>query len=162
MTHCNYLTTVPSFDCIKYTPNNQKCGELLCWNEKGDKRLAINTPNNPTIMNGRLPHMVKKVNHYETTPRNNEHFPIYDVAYFHPDSQSINALSRDNKLPIEGYYPNRVLPNLMTHCNNSTTAPSFDCIKYTPKNPTIMIRPPHMVKKGTGGKRYDLAFYNHY
>ena len=55
-----------------------------------------------------------------------------------------------------------VLPNLMTHCNNSTTAPSFDCIKYTPKNPTIMIRPPHMVKKGTGGKRYDLVFYNHY
>ena len=48
----------------------------------------------------------------------------------------------------------------MTHCNNSTTAPSFDCIKYTPNNPTIMIRPPHMVKKGTGGKRYDLD--NHY
>ena len=95
-------------------------------------------------------------------PLNNEQYPIYDVAYFHPDSQSINALSRDNKLPIEGYYPNRVLPNLMTHCNNSTTAPSFDCIKYTPNNPTIMIRPPHMVKKGTGGKRYDLVFYNHY
>ena len=94
--------------------------ELSCWNEKGDK------------MNGRLPHMVKKVNHYEPTPRYNEHFPIYDVGYFHPDSQSINVLSRDKISPIEGYYPNRVLPNPMTHCNYLTTAPSFDCIKYTP------------------------------
>ena len=81
-------------------------GELLCWNEKGDKRFTINTPNNPTIMDGRLPHMVKKVTggkryhlvvykHYEPTPVNNEQFPIYDVAEFHPDSQSINVLSRD-------------------------------------------------------------------
>ena len=81
-------------------------GELLCWNEKGDKRLSINTTNNPTIMDGRLPHMVKKVTdgkryhlivyrHYEPTPLTHEQFPIYDVAEFHPDSQSINVLSRD-------------------------------------------------------------------
>ena len=66
-------------------------GELLCWNEKGDKRLSINTPNNPTIMDGRLPHMGKKVTdgkryhlivyrHYEPTPLTNEQFPIYNVA----------------------------------------------------------------------------------
>ena len=63
MTHCNYSTTAPSFDCIKYAYNHYEPIPLC----------------------------------YEPIPLNNEQYPIYDVAAFHPDSQSIKSDYKHNK-----------------------------------------------------------------
>ena len=134
MTHCNYSTTPPSFDCIKYAYNHYEPIPLYY---------------EPIPLNN------EQYRIYDVAAFHQ--YPIYDVAAFHPDSQSINtlsrdnisliqghhpnkvedqsinALSRDNISPIQGHHPNRVLPNLMTHCNYSTTAPYFDCSTYEQK-----------------------------
>ena len=81
-------------------------GELVCYNERRDKKLTLNTRNNPIIFDGRLLHKVNMVTegprfhhvtykHYEESSLTQEEFPVYDLAEFHPDSVSVNVLNRD-------------------------------------------------------------------
>ena len=79
-------------------------GDLIASNEDGSKFLIINTPNNPFVVDGRIPHKVTVVEsgtrfHFIVYRHYQENFPgqhpIYDVAQEHPDSDQISRLDKD-------------------------------------------------------------------
>ena len=76
------------------------------YNERRDKKVTLNTKNNPVIFDGRLLHLVNKVlygtrfhlivyKHFEMSSLTQSEFPIYDLAEFHPDSKPVNVLDAD-------------------------------------------------------------------
>ena len=86
------------------TTGDYEGGKLMASNEEETLCLKIDTPNNPTLVDGRIPHRVTLVlsgiryhliiyRHYEAN------FPgqhdIYDVVQFHPDSKPTCILDRD-------------------------------------------------------------------
>ena len=81
-------------------------GEVVCYNERRDKKVTLNTRNNPIMFDGRLLHKVNMVTegprfhhvtykHYEESSLTQDEFPVYDLAEFHPDSEEVNVLERD-------------------------------------------------------------------
>ena len=92
-------------DCqCALTTGKYEGGDLLVWDEAQNRLVKFNTPNNPTLVDGRIPHMVTVVlsgtryhliiyRHYQKD-FSGQH-AIYDVAQFHPDSQQISILDKN-------------------------------------------------------------------
>ena len=81
-----------------------KGGDLMCCNEDENMWLTINTPNNPTVVDGRIPHKVTLVESgtrfhwiaYRHLGLNGpSQYPVYDIAQVHPDSVKMSTLEKD-------------------------------------------------------------------
>ena len=49
-------------DCqCALTTGKYEGGDLLVWDEAQNRWVKLNTPNNPTLVDGRIPHMVTVV-----------------------------------------------------------------------------------------------------
>ena len=76
----------------------------MASNEDESMWLKINTPNNPTVVDGRIPHKVTMVLsgtrfHFIIYRHYQQNFPgqhpVYDIVQVHPDSDQISTLDKD-------------------------------------------------------------------